>query len=67
VTIVLQGPSPDFIVGRIFENAMGDAFDSIVKYDKGMPLEASNWINNGEIRKSKAQTSYLKGNCALLK
>jgi hypothetical protein len=37
VTMLLAGPSADFVVGRIFENAMGDAFDGIVKKE-GMLL-----------------------------
>lgn len=67
VTMLLQGPSADFIVGRIFENAMRDAYDDIVKKQNGLILDASQWVRDDGLRKSKAQAKYLQGNCALLK
>jgi hypothetical protein len=67
VTIMLQGPSIDFILGRIFEGAMSDAYDYIVKQANGMPLETSQWIMDGEVKKMKAEITFLKNNCALVK
>ena len=67
VALSLQGPSIDFIIGNIFAHAMGDAFDDIVKTENGVTLGPSQWINDNELRKSKAQTKYLQGNCVLLK
>jgi hypothetical protein len=68
VLMLLQGPSPDFIVGRIFENAMRDAYDDIVTRDNnGIPLDASKHLQDPQLRKSKAQNKYLRANCALLK
>lgn len=67
VTMLLQGPSYDFVIGRIFENATDDAYDSIVKENNGIPLDPSRWVRDDEIRKLKAQNEYLRGNCALVK
>ena len=67
VTMVLQGPSDDFIVARIFEGAMRDAYDDIVKNDdNGMPLEMSNWIMDNGLRAQKAKTKYQTANCELI-
>ena len=66
VTMRLQGPSTDFIVGRIFESAAEDAFNKIVKQKNGMPLEISDWIRDEDLQKSKASNSYLVQNCRLI-
>jgi hypothetical protein len=29
VTLRFQGPTADFIIGRVFEAAMGDAYDQV--------------------------------------
>ncbi|MDO8401471.1 MAG: hypothetical protein Q7T45_27055 [Bradyrhizobium sp.] len=67
VNLVFGGPTPDFILGRIFESASNDAFDDVVKKDNGIALENSKWIMDSELRKAKAKTQYLKGNCVIVK
>ena len=67
VTTLLEGPSTDFLLGRIFQSAGLDAYDKIVKEENGILLEPSKWINDKELIKTKAQTRYLNGNCAALK
>jgi hypothetical protein len=67
VSMLLGGPSTDFVIGRIFENALRDAYDDIVKMDNGFLLDSSKWVMDDELRKAKAQTRYLKGNCVLVK
>lgn len=67
VSMLLQGPSADFIIGRVFENAMQDAYDDIVKHENGLLLDSSKWVNDKDLKKSKAQTKYLKSNCVLVK
>ena len=68
VITLLQGPTSDFILGRVFENAMRDAFDRIVKQDDhGFALEPSKWLNNKILRQSMAKTKYLSANCVLVK
>jgi hypothetical protein len=60
VTMLLAGPSVDFVIGRIFENAMGDAFDSIVKRKDGMLMPVDDWVQDQEGRKSIAQRNISK-------
>jgi hypothetical protein len=67
VTMLLGGPSVDFIVGRVFEHATGDAFDEIVKRKDGLPLPMSDWLNDAEVRKPKAGHAYVRGNCGRIR
>lgn len=67
VSSVLQGPTPDFIIGRIFENSSQDAYDAIVKKENGIPLDVAKWIMDEGLKKSKAKTHYLMSNCVLVK
>lgn len=68
VSMLVQGPSADFILGRVFENAMGDAFDKIVKEDNsGVPLEPAKYVHDKELQAARAKTKYLSGNCVLVK
>jgi hypothetical protein len=55
------------LVGQAQVAASNDAFDSIVKKDNGIALENSKWIMDSELRKAKAKTQYLKGNCVIVK
>ena len=64
---MLQGPSADFIIGRVFENAVTEAYDGIVKKENGITMEPSKWIEDKRLQKSKAQIKYLQSNCVLLK
>lgn len=66
--MLLGGPSTDFMVGRIFENAMTDAYDSIAKEDSsGMPLEPTKWVTDAGIQKIIASTMYVEANCELIR
>ncbi|MGY8683733.1 hypothetical protein Q2941_39045 [Bradyrhizobium sp. UFLA05-153] len=67
VSLLLQGPSIDFIIGNIFAHAIRDAFDDIVKRENGMLLDPSKWIQSDEARKNKAEAKYGSSNCILLK
>lgn len=67
VSLRLGGPSDDFVIGRIYEAAFNDAYDSIVKEDaSGLPLEAKDWVVDPELEVSIAKLKYLQANCALL-
>ena len=66
VTMLLAGPSVDFIIGRIFESAMGDAYDDIVKRKNGMLLPVDDWVRDDGLKKSIAQQKYSQGNCQLI-
>jgi hypothetical protein len=65
--MLLGGPSPDFAIGRIFESAMRDAYDEIVKKENGLLLDSTKWVNDEGLRMTRAKTYYLRSNCALVK
>jgi hypothetical protein len=66
VTLLIEGPSIDFILGRIFEAAMRDAYDEVVKRDNnGMPLQTS--VNDDGLRRMIASTKYSSNNCTLIR
>jgi hypothetical protein len=58
VTFLLQGPTPDFILGRIFEAAQDEALKGILKTGDSM--------NSDDVQKLLAQSKYTKQNCRLL-
>src|SRR5262245_44987180 len=62
VTLYLAGPTVDFIIGRIFENATKDAFDAVVERKNGQAT-----ITDDEVRKSNAQHRYGEKNCTLIR
>jgi hypothetical protein len=64
VSLLLGGPSHDFIIGRVYESAMNGAFDEIVKEDaQGLTLEIKDWISDPELKASIAKTKFLQANC----
>lgn len=68
VLLRLQGPTVDFMLGRIHAGAEEDAHDSIVKTDSnGGMLPLGKWIMNEEAQRTRASTNYLEGNCELLR
>lgn len=68
VSMRLGGPSPDFILGQIFEAAAEDAYDKVVKfaYD-GIALAPSDYVFDDDLKASKAATHYLQANCSLIR
>ena len=66
VPMLASGPSVDFVLGRIFESAMNSAYDDVVKEDMaGLPLPMEEWTNDDEMKQSRAQLLYQRGNCSL--
>lgn len=66
VPLLSAGPSVDFVLGRIFESAMNAAYDDVVKEDMaGLPLPMEEWANDDELKTSRAQLLYQRGNCEL--
>lgn len=55
VTMLLQGPSTEFILGRIHSHAEEDALKEVYK--------TGNNFNSNEIQKSIASNKFLDGNC----
>jgi hypothetical protein len=54
----LEGPSNDFIIGKIYAAATGYAYDEIVKRKTGK------W---GPTQKQEARSAYTNQNCVLIK
>jgi hypothetical protein len=67
VIMLLAGPSVDFIIGRIFENATGDAYDKIVKQKNGVPLPVDDWVRDEELKRSTAKQKHHQSNCELIR
>jgi hypothetical protein len=67
--LVLQGPSTDFIIGRVFQFAYTRTFDEIAKHDAmGLPIEKmSDWVTDKETQKTIAHSKFLRTNCASIK
>jgi hypothetical protein len=64
----MAGPTTDFVVGRIFEAAMNDAFDEVVKEDSaGLPIfDPSMWADE-KLQVVRAKNKYRQSNCALVR
>ena len=58
VTMLLQGPSEEFILGRIHSSAEEDALDEVFK--------TGDDFNDDELQKIIASNKYTAGNCELL-
>ena len=67
VLTLLQGPSLDFILGRVYEAATTNAADEVMKREGGKQLEFSQWISDKAVIKQKAANLFRDRNCALLK
>ncbi|MFT3672040.1 hypothetical protein [Aestuariivirga sp.] len=68
VTSRLQGPNADFIVGRIFEAAMNEAFDNVVKRDAGGSeiKDPAHWVMEPATRELDARIKFQNANCELV-
>jgi hypothetical protein len=67
VTLVLQGPSIDFIIGRVFSAAENYSYDKVVKESaSGDPLDTKDWVIEKGAQRSKAEASYSAGKCDLI-
>lgn len=68
VLMHMGGPTTDFIIGRIFEAAAGDAYDKVVKEDSaGLPiLDPSKWADD-KLKVIRAQDKYQSSNCTLIR
>jgi hypothetical protein len=63
----LDQPSPDFIIGRMFDGTFQAMHRKVSSEDKaGEPLPEDQWLFEGEDFEAKAQWHYQTGNCALL-
>lgn len=66
INLVLGGPSIDFIIGRIYSQALNDAYDSVVKTDLTGTLltDPTKWADN-ELKRIRAKNKFTNSNCEL--
>lgn len=57
VAMLLNGPSDDFIIGRIYENASREAYNKIIPDGESI---------SEEVKKLKAVSTYTSANCELI-
>ena len=64
VSLLLSGPTADFVIGRVFEASTNDAHDSVTKRDSiGLPLPIEEWVNDAELQSTIARGKYQRENC----
>jgi hypothetical protein len=61
------GPSTDFTAGRIFESAMQNAIEQVMKWDKDGPMPPAKWITSPSLAQSIAQEKFSQRNCLLVR
>jgi hypothetical protein len=59
----IRGVSTDFVVGQMYEAESTHAYDEIVKYQNGLPL--NQWLD-ADAAKTQAEVSYRKSDCSLM-
>jgi hypothetical protein len=64
VLLTLEGPTNDFIIGRLFEAASTDAFNKVKNDNAGVPLQGPEI--DDQIRALDAGKRYRQANCQLL-
>jgi hypothetical protein len=65
---MMSGPTPEFILGRMYESATSDAFDKVTaKNANGFPLEVKDWITDDKLKTSIAETKFVQANCEIIK
>jgi hypothetical protein len=59
----IRGVPTDFVVGQMYESESTHAYDEIVKYQNGLPLQQ--WLD-APAAKTQAELTYNKSNCSLI-
>ena len=68
VLSAMAGPTTEFVLGRIYEAAMQDAYDRVEKKDPaGKDTPIQEWVLEKDVLAIRAGTEYLVRNCALLR
>lgn len=68
VGMLMAGPTPEFVLGRIFESAASRAYDDIATKDaNGMPLAPADYVRDERLTASIASTKYMQANCEILR
>jgi len=64
VSLSMQGPNPDFVIGRLYEMISSTAHDKIVTQDRaGMPLAPADFVTDKELQRSLANGQFHSANC----
>jgi len=58
ILLLLQGPTPDFMLGRVFESALDSALDDVFK--------TAEQFNSDEMQETIAKNKFWKQNCQLI-
>ena len=67
VTLTMQGPTKDFVLGRLFETIQSDAYNRLTTHSvDGLPLNPSDYITDDELIDTLSRTQYSRANCGLL-
>ena len=67
VALSMQGPTSEFVLGRLFEVISGNAFDEVTKRDAyGRPLPPEDYINDRAVQAVVASRLMRQANCSVL-
>jgi len=67
IAMTTNGPTNDFILGRLFALAGDEAYDDIAKRDEaGLPLSPQNYVTDSDIATLKAAHLSRLSNCSVL-
>jgi hypothetical protein len=73
VTLLLWGPTTDFMLGRIYESALNAALDDVVRTKNGLAVDTDDQLVKDEKdkrdqkdKKLIAHTHFLQSSCALI-
>ncbi len=68
VRMLMAGPTPEFVLGRIFEAAATQAYNDVATMDaNGLPLAPENYVTDHELKASIAKTRFIRSNCELIR
>ena len=59
----IRGVSTDFVVGQLYESESTHAYEEIVKYQNGLPLQQP---LDADAAKTQAELRYRQSNCSLI-
>jgi hypothetical protein len=67
VGLLMAGPTPEFVLGRIFESAAGDAYDDVAtEHASGLPRAPKDYVIDDKLQAIIASKEYSAANCEIL-
>lgn len=68
VVLKMEGPSADFIIGRIYEDVKSETYDTVIKRDaNGLLMPIEKWRNDEPVQRGVAGSKYRSSNCDLIR